>query len=176
MYVFIAKPLEFFYGLYPNYAVAISLLTLSIMILLLPLTLKGTRSMLAMQKLQPELKKIQNKYKDDRQKLNEEMMAFYKENNINPVSGCLPLLLQMPVFIILYRTLFQLLNRAPYGYDMGAASVRSTTGFNGGASGAGAVPSVRSVGRVQWPTSVPFATARAPYARAYRSNSCCDQS
>ena len=106
MYNLIAKPLEFFYGLYPNYAVAISLLTLSIMILLLPLTLKGTRSMLAMQKLQPELKKIQAKYKDDRQKLNEEMMAFYKENNINPVSGCLPLLLQMPVFIILYRTLF----------------------------------------------------------------------
>jgi YidC/Oxa1 family membrane protein insertase len=136
MYNLIAKPLEFFYGLYPNYAVAISLLTLSIMILLLPLTLKGTRSMLAMQKLQPELKKIQNKYKDDRQKLNEEMMAFYKENNINPVSGCLPLLLQMPVFIILYRTLFQLLNRAPYGYDMGAASVRATTGVNGGGGAA----------------------------------------
>jgi YidC/Oxa1 family membrane protein insertase len=136
MYVFIAKPLEFFYGIYPNYAVAIALLTLSIMILLLPLTLKGTRSMLAMQKLQPELKKIQNKYKDDRQKLNEEMMAFYKENNINPVSGCLPLLLQMPVFIVLYRTLFQLLNRAPYGYDMGAAAVRATTNVNGGA-GAG---------------------------------------
>jgi YidC/Oxa1 family membrane protein insertase len=132
MYNLIAKPLEFFYGLYPNYAVAISLLTLSIMILLLPLTLKGTRSMLAMQKLQPELKKLQNKYKDDRQKLNEEMMAFYKENNINPVSGCLPLLLQMPVFIILYRTLFELLNRAPYGYDMGAASVRATTNVNGG--------------------------------------------
>jgi YidC/Oxa1 family membrane protein insertase len=136
MYNLIAKPLEFFYGLYPNYAVAIALLTLSIMILLLPLTLKGTRSMLAMQKLQPELKKIQAKYKDDRQKLNEEMMAFYKENNINPVSGCLPLLLQMPVFIILYRTLFQLLNRAPYGYDMGAAAVRATTNINGG-DGAG---------------------------------------
>jgi YidC/Oxa1 family membrane protein insertase len=136
MYNLIAKPLEFFYGLYPNYAVAIALLTLTIMILLLPLTLKGTRSMLAMQKLQPELKKIQAKYKDDRQRLNEEMMAFYKENNINPVSGCLPLLLQMPVFLILYRTLFQLLNRAPYGYDMGAAAVRATTNVNGG-GGAG---------------------------------------
>jgi YidC/Oxa1 family membrane protein insertase len=136
MYNLIAKPLEFFYELYPNYAVAISLLTLSIMILLLPLTLKGTRSMLAMQKLQPEVKKIQSKYKDDRQKLNEEMMAFYKENNINPVSGCLPLLLQMPVFFLLYRTLFELLNRAPYGYDMGAASVRATTGVNAG-GGAG---------------------------------------
>jgi YidC/Oxa1 family membrane protein insertase len=63
-------------------------------------------------------------------------MAFYKENNINPVSGCLPLLLQMPVFLILYRTLFQLLNRAPYGYDMGAAAVRATTNVNGG-GGAG---------------------------------------
>ena len=136
MYNLIAKPLEFFYQLWPNYAGAISLLTLSIMFLLLPLTLKSTRSMLAMQKLQPELRKIQAKYKDDRQKLNEEMMAFYKENNINPVSGCLPLLLQMPVFIILYRTLFQLLNRAPYGYDMGAAAVRATTNVNGG-GGAG---------------------------------------
>ena len=106
------------------------------MILLLPLTLKGTRSMIAMQKLQPEMKKIQAKHKDDRQKLNEEMMLFYKENNINPLSGCLPLLIQMPVFIILYRTLFELLVRQPFGYDMGAASVRAVTGVNGG-GGAG---------------------------------------
>lgn len=132
MYQLIARPLEFFYELWPNYAGAISLLTLSIMILLLPLTLKGTRSMLAMQKLQPELKKIQNKHRDDRQKLNEEVMKFYKENNINPMSGCLPLLLQMPVFFILYRTLYELLTRAPYGEDMGAAVARSVTGANGG--------------------------------------------
>ena len=132
MFDLIAKPLEFFYELWPNYAGAISLLTLSIMIILLPLTLKGTRSMIAMQKLQPELKKLQAKYKDDRQKLNEEMMAFYKENNINPVSGCLPLLLQMPVFLILYRTLFELLNKAPFGQDMGSAVVRATNGVNGG--------------------------------------------
>ena len=132
MFQLIAKPLEFFYGIWPNYAGAISLLTLTIMILLLPLTLKGTRSMLAMQKLQPELKKIQNKHRDDRQKMNEEVMKFYKENNINPMSGCLPLLLQMPVFFILYRTLFELLNRAPYGQDMGAAVSRSVTGANGG--------------------------------------------
>jgi YidC/Oxa1 family membrane protein insertase len=136
MYDLIAKPLEFFYELWPNYAGAISLLTLMIMLILLPLTLKSTRSMLAMQKLQPELKKLQAKYKDDRQKLNEEMMAFYKENNINPVSGCLPLLLQMPVFIILYQTLFQLLNRQPSGYDMGAAAARATTMVDGG-GGAG---------------------------------------
>ena len=132
MYNLIAKPLEFFYGLIPNYAVAIALLTVSIMIVMLPLTLKGTRSMLAMQKLQPELKKLQNKHRDDRQKLNEEVMKFYKENNINPMSGCLPLLLQMPVFFILYRTLYQLLTRAPYGQDMGRAISRSQSGVDNG--------------------------------------------
>ena len=128
MYNVIVKPLEFFYGLWPNYAGAIALLTLSIMLLLLPLTLKGTRSMLAMQKLQPELKKLQNKHRDDRQKMNEEVMKFYKENNINPMSGCLPLLLQMPVFFILYRVLYDLLHRAPYGQDMGVAAARFVNG------------------------------------------------
>ncbi len=132
MYNLIAKPLEFFYEIWPNYAGAISLLTLSIMILLLPLTLKGTRSMLAMQRLQPELKKLQNQHRDDRQKLNEEVMKFYKENNINPMSGCLPLLLQMPVFFVLYKTLYELLNRAPYGEDMGRAVARSVNGVQGG--------------------------------------------
>src|SRR5690606_32020147 len=127
MYNVIVKPLEFFYELWPNYAGAIALLTLSIMLVLLPLTLKGTRSMLAMQKLQPELKKLQNKHRDDRQKLNEEVMKFYKENNINPMSGCLPLLLQMPVFFILYRVLYDLLHRGPYGQDMGAAAARAVT-------------------------------------------------
>jgi len=132
MFYLIARPLEFFYELWPNYAGAIALLTLAIMIILVPLTLKGTRSMLAMQKLQPELKKLQNQHRDDRQKLNEEVMKFYKENNINPMSGCLPLLLQMPVFFVLYRTLLGLTLRAPYGNDMGAAVSRTTTGVNNG--------------------------------------------
>ena len=132
MYDLIAKPLEFFYQVWPSYAGAISLLTLSIMLILLPLTLKGTRSMLAMQKLQPELKKLQNKHRDDRQKLNEETMKFYKENNINPLSGCMPLLLQMPVFFLLYRILYELLERAPYGQDMGAGVARSLSGAGNG--------------------------------------------
>ena len=132
MYDLIARPLQFFYELWPNYAGAISLLTLSIMLVLMPLTLKGTRSMLAMTKLQPELKKLQNKHRDDRQKLNEEVMKFYKENNINPMSGCLPLLLQMPVFFLLYRALYSLLNRVDYGRDMGAAVARSITGSQSG--------------------------------------------
>jgi YidC/Oxa1 family membrane protein insertase len=121
MFKFIADVLAFLYELVPSYGGAIMLLTLAIMVVLTPLTLKGTRSMLAMQRLQPELRKLQVKYKDDREKLNQEMMAFYKENNINPVGGCLPLLIQMPVFFVLYRVLFGLTRRAPYGYDLGSA-------------------------------------------------------
>ena len=97
--------LAWFYALTHNYAIAIALLTLCVMVLLTPLTLKGTKCMLQMQQLQPEMKRLQAEHKGDRQKLNEEMMALYKENNINPLSGCLPLLLQAPVFFILYRVL-----------------------------------------------------------------------
>ena len=100
-----AHVLEFFYKIWPSYGGAIALFTLSIMIVLTPLTLKGTRSMMTLQALQPEMKKIQAQYKDDRQKLNEELLKFYKENNINPLGGCLPLLVQLPVFIILYNVL-----------------------------------------------------------------------
>jgi YidC/Oxa1 family membrane protein insertase len=100
-----AQALSFFYNLIPNYGVAIALLTLAVMVVLTPLTLKGTRSMMIMQSLQPEMKKLQAQYKDDRQKLNEELMKFYRENNINPLGGCLPLLIQLPVFLILYRVI-----------------------------------------------------------------------
>src|SRR5947199_8408620 len=101
----LAEALAFFYQLVPNYGIAIAMLTLAVMIVLTPLTLKGTRSMMVLQALQPEMKKIQAQYKDDRQKLNEELLKFYKENNINPLGGCLPLLIQLPVFIILYNVL-----------------------------------------------------------------------
>jgi YidC/Oxa1 family membrane protein insertase len=98
--------LSFFYDLVPDYAAAISLLTITVMIVLLPLTIKGTRSMLAMQRLGPDIRKLQERHKNDRQKLNEEMMALYKDNKINPLGGCLPLLLQLPVFILLYKVIF----------------------------------------------------------------------
>jgi YidC/Oxa1 family membrane protein insertase len=101
----IAQALSFFYSLVPNYGIAIAMLTLAVMIVLTPLTLKGTRSMMIMQSLQPEMKKLQAQYKDDRQKLNEELLKFYRENNINPLGGCLPLLIQLPVFLILYRVI-----------------------------------------------------------------------
>jgi YidC/Oxa1 family membrane protein insertase len=121
MFDAIGTALAWLYELTHSYGLSIMLLTLGIMILLTPLTLKGTRSMIAMQRLQPEMKKLQAKYKDDRQKLNEEMLKFYKEHNINPVGGCLPLLLQTPVFFVLYRVLHGLSDSQPFGQDMGTA-------------------------------------------------------
>jgi YidC/Oxa1 family membrane protein insertase len=106
----LAGVLAFFYDLVPNYAVAIILLTLTVMGVLTPITLKGTRSMLAMQKLQPEMKRLQEMHKGDRQAQNEAMMEFYKEHKINPLSGCLPMLAQFPVLIIMFRVLRGLTN------------------------------------------------------------------
>jgi membrane protein insertase, YidC/Oxa1 family, C-terminal domain len=97
--------LAFFYSVIPNSGVAIILLTIAVRLALFPLTAKQAKSMIAMQRVQPEIKKLQAKYKNDKQKLNEEMMKFYKENEINPLGGCLPLVLQMPIFIALFQTL-----------------------------------------------------------------------
>jgi YidC/Oxa1 family membrane protein insertase len=97
--------LQFFYDFTGNYGISIILLTVLVKLVLLPLTIKQTRSMLAMQRIQPEIKKLQEKHKDDKEKLSQEMMKFYKENKINPLSGCLPLLMQMPIFIALYTVL-----------------------------------------------------------------------
>jgi YidC/Oxa1 family membrane protein insertase len=102
--------IAFFYALIPNYAVAIALLTVVVMVVTAPLTVKSTKSMSAMQRLSPELKKLQQKYKGDRQTLNEEMMKLYKEHGVNPASGCLPLVAQFPVFIILYGVIRGLAN------------------------------------------------------------------
>jgi YidC/Oxa1 family membrane protein insertase len=123
----LAQVMAFFYTLVPSYGFTIIALTLVVMIILTPLTLKGTRSMMMMQQLQPEMKKLQTQYKDDRQKLNEELMKFYKENNINPVGGCLPLLVQMPVFIVLYNVLRGLTQRVPV-FDPGWISGQIGTG------------------------------------------------
>jgi YidC/Oxa1 family membrane protein insertase len=124
-----ASVLSFFYDLVPNYAFAIVMLTLVVMIIVTPLTLKGTRSMMMMQQLQPEMRKIQTRYKDDRQKLNEELLKFYKENSINPLGGCLPLLVQMPVFLVLYQVLSGLTRReSGLGFDTGWISSQASQG------------------------------------------------
>jgi YidC/Oxa1 family membrane protein insertase len=108
---FLGGILNFFYTLIPSYGIAIMLLTVLVMVLITPLTVKSTRSMLQMQRMQPEMKRLQAKYKDDREKLNEELMKFYRENKINPLGGCLPIVAQMPVFIIMYRLLRGLTTR-----------------------------------------------------------------
>lgn len=102
--------LEFCYKMtedmgFPSYGIAIIVLTVIIKTLLLPLALKQIRSMKAMQAIQPEMQKIQKKYKNDPQKLREEMGKLYKENGASPLSGCLPLLIQMPFLVSIYYAL-----------------------------------------------------------------------
>jgi YidC/Oxa1 family membrane protein insertase len=110
-----ARLLAWFYSFTHNYIVAISMIALVVMLVTAPLVLKSTKGMLEMQKLQPEMKKLQNLHRNDRQKLNEEMMKLYQEHKVNPLASCLPLVLQMPVFIIMFRVLHGLSNRAADG-------------------------------------------------------------
>lgn len=90
---------------FANYGIAIILLTAVIKIALYPLTAKQVRSMKAMQELQPKIKELQEKYKGNPEKLNKEMAAMYKESGVNPLSGCLPLLVQMPILIAIFYAL-----------------------------------------------------------------------
>lgn len=99
--------LKFFYSYVHNYGVAIILLTIAMRLLLLPLTIKQTRAMYEMQKLQPKLKELQEKHKNDKEKLQQEIMKFYSENKVNPFGSCLPMLLQLPVMIALFHMLYQ---------------------------------------------------------------------
>jgi YidC/Oxa1 family membrane protein insertase len=89
----------------PNFGLAILIFTVCVRAAFFPITARSARSMSKMKKLQPEMKKLQARYADDRAKLNQEMMALYKREKANPVSGCLPLVLQIPVFLALYRVL-----------------------------------------------------------------------
>ncbi len=102
----ILKGLQFFYKYVPNYGFAIILITLFIRTLLFPLQYKSFKSMKKMQKLQPELAKVKEKYGDDPQRMQKETMELFKRNGANPMGGCLPLLLQMPVFFAFYQVLF----------------------------------------------------------------------
>jgi YidC/Oxa1 family membrane protein insertase len=97
--------LGFFQNLTGSYGIAIILLTIIVRLLLYPLSQKQMVSMARMQKLQPRMKMLQEKYKDKKEKLNEEMMRLYRENNVNPMAGCLPLLVQLPVMIVLFQVL-----------------------------------------------------------------------
>jgi YidC/Oxa1 family membrane protein insertase len=99
------------------WAWSIVALTVVVRMILVPLTVRQIHSMQNLQRFAPQMKEIQKKYKNDRQKQNEELMKFYKENNINPAASCLPMLLQLPVFIALYYSLRSFAKHPPPGHQ-----------------------------------------------------------
>jgi len=113
MFDFIARPLgQFLYFIYNsvafhNYGVAIIIFTVIVKLVLLPLTIKQYRSTAKMQEIQPQIQEIQKRYKNDREKLNQELLKLYQENNVNPAGGCLPLLIQMPILFSLFYVITQ---------------------------------------------------------------------
>tara|TARA_R100000005_G_scaffold96082_2_gene80556 strand:- start:4621 stop:6363 length:1743 start_codon:yes stop_codon:yes gene_type:complete len=136
-FYFLTKPiyfaLEFLDKLIGNLGLAIMALTVIIKVILLPLAHKSYVSMSKMKKLQPEMLKLRDKYGDDKQKLNQEMMALYKKEKANPAAGCLPILLQIPIFFALYKVLFVtlLMRHQPFfGYIKDLAAPDPTTVFN----------------------------------------------
>ena len=116
----IAKPCLWFmnkiHSVIPNYGIAIILLTVFTKVLLWPLGSKSYKSMSEMKRLQPLMTEIREKHKNDKQKMNQELMALYKTYKVNPMGGCLPMVLQIPVFFALYRMLYQAieLRHAPF--------------------------------------------------------------
>ncbi len=109
-FYFLTKPffhaLTFLHGLVGNFGVAILLFTVLIKALVFPLANKSYQAMSRMKKLQPELKRLQERFSEDRLRLNQEMMALYKREKVNPAAGCLPILIQIPIFFALYKVLF----------------------------------------------------------------------
>jgi YidC/Oxa1 family membrane protein insertase len=99
------KMMVFFHSIVPNWGIAIMMLTIAIKIVLFPITHKSYESTSKMQALNPKIKEIREQYKDNPNKMNQEMAALYKQEGVNPLGGCLPLLLQMPIFIALYGLL-----------------------------------------------------------------------
>lgn len=102
---FLGAVLAFLYRYVPNYGVAIILFTVAVRVVLLPLAIKQIRSMQAMQVIQPKVKELQQRYKKDRQRLTEETMKLYREHGVNPVGGCLPMVMQLPILFALYAIL-----------------------------------------------------------------------
>jgi len=129
--VLLLQGLNALYKLIPNYGVAIIVLSAATKLLFYPLTQASLRSMKIMHHLQPQIKEMQEKYKNDPMKLNQAMMALYKENKVNPMSGCLPMLLQVPVFIGLYNVLLYSIELRASGFvgyirDLSAPDVLMT--------------------------------------------------
>jgi YidC/Oxa1 family membrane protein insertase len=133
----IAKPMEWVYGLTNSYILMIAVMAVFVIVLTAPLVLKSTKGMLEMQKLAPEMRRLQSEHRNDRQKLNEEMMKLYQEHKVNPLASCFPLLLQMPVFIIMWRLLHGLTDTflCPPGENAGGRAVAACGGVTSGESG-----------------------------------------
>jgi YidC/Oxa1 family membrane protein insertase len=133
MFHVMCKPMlwfmHFFFEFVANWGFAIILLTLLVKLITMPLTIKQYRSMAAMKTVQPELKKLQDKYKDDKMRLQQEMMKLYKENQVNPLAGCLPMVIMMPIYFALYRTIYSAveLYQAPFGLWLTDLSVEDPT-------------------------------------------------
>jgi YidC/Oxa1 family membrane protein insertase len=100
-----AAVLNWLYAATNSYTLAIALVAVIVMAIVTPLTLKSTKGMLEMQRLGPEMRRLQQEYRHDRQQLNAEMMKLYQEHKVNPMASCLPLLAQAPVFIVMFRIL-----------------------------------------------------------------------
>jgi len=134
-FYFLAKPifriLHFFNSWIGNFGVSILFLTLLIKIIFFPLANKSYRAMGQMKKLQPEMLKLRDRFKDDKQRLNQEMMALYKREKVNPASGCLPMVVQIPVFIALYQLLFATIEmrHAPFFWWIQDLSAPDPTNF-----------------------------------------------
>jgi YidC/Oxa1 family membrane protein insertase len=171
--------LALYYKLYPNYATAIAMLTITVMVVVFPVTRRATRSMMKMQLLSPEMRAIQAKYKakpgmtvderrENREHLNEEMMALYRENGVSPTGGCLPMFLQLPAFWILYGTIKGLIHTSKSGraeplyistksslyQHIVNAPIRDGHAVLN-AFGVDMADSVRSAG-LSWPSKIPF--------------------
>jgi YidC/Oxa1 family membrane protein insertase len=136
-FYFLTKPifhvLDFFYKLTGNYGIAILLLTLVVKILFFPLANKSYRAMSQMKKLQPEMMALRERFGDDKMKMNQELMALYKREKVNPMSGCLPIVVQIPVFFALYKVLFVNIEmrHAPFfGWIHDLSAPDPTTVFN----------------------------------------------
>lgn len=134
---FLTKPflhgLNFFYSILGNYGLAILMLTLVVKLLFFPLANKSYKSMTAMKKLQPEMQKLRERYENDKQKMQQELMALYQKEKVNPLSGCLPILLQIPVFFALYKVLFvaiELRHEPFFGWIQDLSAPDPTSMFN----------------------------------------------
>ena len=136
-FYFLTKPifyvLHYFHGLLGNFGLGILLLTVVIKLIFFPLANKSYRAMAKLRKLQPEMMKLKERFGDDRQRMNQEMMALYKREGANPVSGCLPIVIQIPVFFALYKVIYITIEmrHAPFfGWIQDLSAPDPTTIFN----------------------------------------------